>query len=91
VRMALGATRRDVVALVVTQAAWPVLFGIGIGVATSFPLSRVLSTQLFGVRPNDPITFAAVSCGLALVALLASLIPATRAASVDPTRALHGN
>ena len=91
VRMALGATRRDVVALVVKQAAWPVLFGIGIGVATSFPLSRVLSTQLFGVRPNDPITFAAVSCGLALVALLASLIPATRAASVDPTRALHGD
>jgi putative ABC transport system permease protein len=54
-------------------------------------LSRVLSTQLFGVRPNDPITFAAVSFGLALVALLASLIPATRAASVDPTRALHSN
>ena len=91
VRMALGATRRDVVTLIVRQAAWPVLLGIAIGVATSFPLSRVLSTQLFGVRPNDPITFAAVSCGLALVALLASLIPATRAASVDPTRALHSN
>ena len=91
VRMALGATRRDVVALVIKQAAWPVLLGIAIGIATSFPLARVLSTQLFGVQPHDPITFAAVSCGLAVVAMVASLMPALRAASVDPTRALHSN
>ena len=91
VRMALGATRRDVVGLVVRQAAMPVLLGIGVGIVASFPLARVLSTQLFGVQPHDPITFAAVTGGLAGVALLASLIPATRAASVDPTRALHSN
>jgi putative ABC transport system permease protein len=91
VRMALGATRGDVVGLVVRQAAWPVVLGIAIGIATSLPLSRVLSTQLFGVQPHDPLTFAAVSCTLALVAMLASLMPALRAASVDPTRALHSN
>jgi predicted permease len=91
VRMALGATRRNVVALVVKQAAWPVLLGITFGVASSLLLSSVLSTQLFGVRPHDPITFVAVSIGLACVALAATLIPATRAASVDPTTALHSN
>ena len=91
VRMALGATRPDVVTLVVKQAAGPVLLGITLGAALSFPLARVLSTQLFGVRPHDPVTFAAVTLCLASVALLASLIPATRAASIDPTRALHSN
>jgi predicted permease len=89
VRMALGATRGDVVGLVVRQAAAPVFLGITIGAAASIPLSRVISTQLFGVRPNDPLTLAAVTAGLACVALLASLIPAARAASVDPTKALH--
>ncbi len=89
VRMALGATRGDVVRLVVRQASLPVLCGIGLGVAVSFPVTRVLSTQLFGVQPHDPLTFAAVTCGLTIVALLASLVPALRAASVDPTRALH--
>jgi predicted permease len=91
VRMALGATRRDVVSLVVRQASIPVLSGIALGVAISFPLTRVLSTQLFGVKPHDPVTFAAVTSGLTLVALLASLVPAARAASLDPTKALHGD
>ena len=91
VRMALGATRRDVVALVIRQGAVPVLAGIAVGMAVSFPLARLLSTQLVGVTPNDPVTYSAVVCGLAGVALLAILIPATRAASVDPTKALHSN
>ena len=91
VRMALGATRRDVLSLVVHQATVPVLAGISLGIAASLPLTRLLSTQLFGVKPYDPVTYIAVACGLAGVALLASLIPATRAASVDPTRALHSN
>jgi predicted permease len=89
VRMALGATRRDVVSLIVRQASIPVLLGIGLGVVLSFPVTRVVATQLFGVEPHDPLTFAAVTCGMMLVALLASLVPAARAASVDPTKALH--
>jgi putative ABC transport system permease protein len=91
VRMALGATRRDVVALVVRQAAWPVGLGIVAGLAMAAALTRVLGTQLFEVRPKDPATFAIVAAALAIVALLASLVPARRAASVDPTRALHSN
>ena len=91
VRMALGATRRDVIALVFRQAVWPVALGIGAGVGMSALLTRVLSQQLFGVSAGDPLTFVAVIGTLAAVAAVASLVPAGRAASVDPTRALHTN
>ena len=91
VRMALGATRRDVIALVFRQAVWPVALGIGAGVGMSALLTRVLSQQLFGVSAGDPLTFIAVIGTLAAVAAVASLVPAGRAASVDPTRALHTN
>jgi predicted permease len=91
VRMALGATRGDVVALVLKQAAWPVGLGIAVGVVLSAAATRVLSTQLFDVKPYDPMTFGLVALGLSFVALLATLVPAGRAASVDPTKALHTN
>ncbi len=91
VRMALGASRGHVLALVFRQAAWPVGLGIAVGVGAAALATRVLSTQLFGVSAYDPLTFGAVVIALAVVALIASLIPATRAASVDPTRALHMN
>jgi putative ABC transport system permease protein len=91
VRMALGASRGDVVRLVIGQAARPVVLGIAVGVIASAFLTQVLASQLFGVSAGDPVTFAAVSATLAIVALLASLVPATRAAGVDPTRALHTN
>jgi predicted permease len=91
VRMALGATRMDVVALVVKQAAGPVAAGIALGLVISAALMRVLSGQLFAVKPHDPATFAGVAIVLAAVAMVASLVPARRAASVDPTRALHSN
>jgi putative ABC transport system permease protein len=89
VRMALGATRRNVIGLVFRQAAWPVATGIVVGVAMAAVLVRVLSTQLFEVSPYDPLTFAAVIVTLAGAAAIASLIPAGRAASVDPTQALR--
>jgi putative ABC transport system permease protein len=91
VRMALGATRRDVIGLVVRQAAGPVMAGIALGLVASFPLARLLQEQLVGVTPNDPVTFATVASALACIAFLAALVPARRAASVDPTRALHGH
>ena len=81
VRMALGATRRDVIALVVRQAFWPVALGIAAGLVASLVATQLLRNQLFGVGPTDPITFAAVAVVLALVALAASLIPALRARS----------
>jgi putative ABC transport system permease protein len=89
VRMALGASRGHVLALVFRQAVWPVALGIVAGVVMSIVATRVLATQLFGVSAYDPVTFAAVTIALAVVALVAGLIPAARAASVDPTRALH--
>ncbi len=91
VRMALGATRADVVALVVKQAAWPVGLGIGAGVLLSAAATRVLASQLFNVQARDPMTFGLVAAGLAVIGLLAALVPAGRAASVDPTKALHTN
>jgi putative ABC transport system permease protein len=91
VRMALGASRGHVFALVLRQAAWALGLGIAAGVGVSAAATRVLTTQLFGVSAYDPVTFAVVVITLTLVALVASLIPARRAASVDPTRALHMN
>ena len=89
VRMALGATRHDVIALVLRQAVWPVGLGIAIGVVASLATSRLLTSQLFGVAPADPMTFAVVAVALALVAFTASFIPALRAAAADPTEALR--
>jgi ABC-type antimicrobial peptide transport system permease subunit len=89
--MALGASRGHVLALVFRQAVWPVGLGIVVGVVAAALATRVLATQLFGVSAYDPLTFGAVVIALGVVALIASLIPATRAASVDPTRALHMN
>jgi ABC-type antimicrobial peptide transport system permease subunit len=91
VRMALGATRSDVLVLVIRQAAWPVGIGIVAGIVLSAGATRVLSTQLFSVTPSDPLTFAAVALGLTAIAILASLVPARRAASVDPNKALRMN
>jgi predicted permease len=91
VRMALGATKRDVVRLIVGQAAVPISIGLLVGIAASFAATRVLTAQLFGVTPSDPLTFVIVAVGLGLVGVLASFVPARRAAGVDPTRALHTN
>ena len=89
VRVALGATRTHVLALVFRQAVWPVGLGLVAGISMSAAATRVLSTQLFGVTAYDPLTFAAVVATLVAVAFVASLIPASRASSVDPTEALR--
>ncbi|HVL67491.1 MAG TPA: ABC transporter permease [Vicinamibacterales bacterium] len=88
IRMALGATRGDVVRLVVRQAAIPVAAGMVLGGVGAVFAARTLAAQLVDVRATDPLTFAAVAAALLLVALAAALIPARRAASLDPTRAL---
>jgi putative ABC transport system permease protein len=89
IRMALGASRGDVVRLVVRQAAVPVLGGIAVGAVGAVFASRAIEAQLVNVQPTDPMTFITVAAGLLLVALIAALIPARRAASLDPTRALQ--
>jgi predicted permease len=89
IRRALGAQTRDVLALVVRNGMMLTLAGIVIGLAGSFGLTRLMTSLLFGVTPRDPMTFAAVTFLLALVALIACLIPARRATKVDPLVALR--
>ncbi len=89
IRMALGALRGDVLRLIVGEGARLALAGVGIGIAASLFVTRLLSSLLFGISATDPITFAGVAVLLALVALLASYIPARRAMRLDPNYALR--
>jgi putative ABC transport system permease protein len=89
VRMALGAARRDVLALVVGHAMLLTLTGVAIGLGAAFALTRVMSTLLFGVSATDPTTFGLVALSLVAVALLAALVPARRATKVDPLVAMR--
>jgi len=88
-RVALGAQTRDVLRLVLGQGVRLILFGLAVGLAASFALTRVLGGMLFGVTPTDPLTFVAVSLLLTSVALIACYIPARRATKVDPLVALR--
>jgi ABC-type antimicrobial peptide transport system permease subunit len=88
-RMALGAGRARVVALVLAQSGWLVGVGLAIGAALAVALSRVMRTLLFGVGPGDPVTVALMAAGIAAAALAASLPPAFRAAGIDPVVVLR--
>jgi putative ABC transport system permease protein len=89
IRMALGATPRRVIGLILREVLLVVFAGVAIGLAAAFGLTRFLASQLFGVQPADPLTFAAVAVVLTGVALLACYVPARRAMRVDPMVALR--
>ena len=89
VRMALGARRPDVLALIVRRGMALVLMGIGFGLVLSLASARLISGLLFGITATDPLTFGGVASLLALVAFVANYLPAKRAASVDPMVALR--
>jgi putative ABC transport system permease protein len=89
IRVALGASRDQVLRLVVGQGLLLALIGIAAGLAGAFALTRYLKTLLFDVAPTDPLTFIAVPLVLAAVALAASYLPARRATAVDPMQALR--
>jgi len=89
VRMALGARRVDVLKLVFGHGFAVTSIGLAVGLAAAFGVSRFLSSLLYGIRPNDPVTLLGVSLGLALVAFLACYLPARRAMRVDPMVALR--
>jgi ABC-type lipoprotein release transport system permease subunit len=89
VRTAMGASRRDLVTLVLKQGMTPALIGIVVGVSLAGVLVSVLRSLLFGIEPHDPVTAVVVSALLGLVALAACYIPARRAAAVDPMEALR--
>jgi len=89
IRLALGAQRRDLLKLVLGQGLTLTLIGVAAGLALALALMRFLSSLLYGVSAADPITFTAISLLLAVVALMASYLPACRAMKVDPITALR--
>jgi putative ABC transport system permease protein len=89
VRLALGATRRDVVTMVLRQGMTMAILGAALGVVASFAVVRVIAGPLFGVSPGDPATFTAIPLLLLAVALAACYVPARRATQVDPMLALR--
>jgi putative ABC transport system permease protein len=91
IRRALGAQRRDVMTLVVSQGARVTMIGLALGIGGALLLTRVLSRLLYGVTATDPVTFAVVTLLLGAVALAATYIPARRAATVDPMQALRAD
>ena len=89
IRLALGARISDVLRMVVIEGMRPTLLGVTIGIVGALALGQVMSSLIYGVKPTDPLTFLAVAMVLAIVALSATIIPAYRAAKVDPMVALR--
>jgi len=89
IRLALGAQRKDVLLLVLSQGMKMTLGGVALGLLASLGLTRLLTKMVYGVSTTDPATFAVIAALLILVALLACLIPARRATKVDPLVALR--
>jgi putative ABC transport system permease protein len=89
IRIALGAQRRDVLSLVLSQGTRLTLLGVALGIGAALAITRLLASLLFGISATDPVTFAGVAGLLGFVALLACFIPARRATRVDPIVALR--
>ena len=89
VRVALGATRDDIMRLVVGEGLRLAFVGVVIGILGALALTRLMSSMLYGIRATDPITFVIVAFAVIGMALLACFIPARRATKVDPIMALR--
>jgi putative ABC transport system permease protein len=89
IRMALGASRTDVLSMVIADGMKPILLGVIVGFGAALALGRVVSSLLYGVRATDPLTFAMVALLLVAVGLLATVVPAYRATQVEPIRTLR--
>ena len=89
IRMALGASRENVLRLIMTYGLKLVWIGMGVGLVVGLILTRVLASLLFGVSLANPLTYVAVCVGLTLVAVAACYLPARAALKVDPVKALR--
>jgi ABC-type antimicrobial peptide transport system permease subunit len=83
-RMALGAKRVDILGMILREATMLLGAGLAIGAVLAFIAGNIAASMLYGLKPKDPLTLAAAATAMAAIALVASLIPARRAASVDP-------
>jgi putative ABC transport system permease protein len=91
VRMALGADKHTILAMILRQGILPAFIGVAAGLAGAFGATRLLQSLLYGVTSADPTSFFGVAAILSMVALLAVLIPARRAVSLDPVTALRSD
>jgi ABC-type antimicrobial peptide transport system permease subunit len=91
IRIALGARRGEVVAMVLRQGLSLLGIGLALGAAGALLLARLLTTLLYGIAPTDPVTFVGVGLVLFAVAVLACVLPARRAAGIDPVSALRAS
>jgi putative ABC transport system permease protein len=89
IRVALGATSREILGLVLFGALKPVAAGLAVGVVASLALTRALDRLVFGISTTDPMTFVTLPVVLGVVAFIAGLLPAIRATRVDPLEALR--
>ena len=89
IRMALGAQAGQVLRMVLREAWWLALAGVGVGLIVALVMSYLIQSMLYGLRPTDPITVAGATIVLVTIALAASWIPARRAARIDPMLALR--
>jgi ABC-type antimicrobial peptide transport system permease subunit len=91
IRMAMGSSRSGIVSLVMLGALWPILIGIAVGIPAALYLDHLSATLLYGITSNTPSAYLAATLALAISAAVAALIPARRAASIDPMHALREN
>ena len=89
IRVALGATRLDVLKLILMQGLWLTLCGLSVGLALAFALTRAVAAQLYGVSANDPVTIFAVVLLLGAMSVLACYLPARRAMQINPVSAIR--
>ncbi len=89
IRLALGATPDGILLMVVQHGMLVALVGVAIGLVGAFTLTRLMRSLLFGVEATDPLTFAAIALLLTIIALVASYVPARRAARIDPIVSLR--
>jgi ABC-type antimicrobial peptide transport system permease subunit len=89
VRLALGASHREMLGMILRESALLALVGSGIGLPIAFAVARTLRSMLFGLSSADPTAWATALCGIAFLTLAAALLPAIRAASIEPMHALR--